>query len=584
MLKPPRQAERDAIRPRHRLVVLALVAWAVTSAASAEPFDWVPFDPPAHDATRTLKGAHPGAMWDQGYRVGILQAGLAAAGLAVFAWGVLAGRTGRRARLRCVRIGALVVLAAAAFGSYDHFSLMKRPAGIEPGDTFVYYIGSKYFRELGYFGVYDCTVAALVEQQLLDPVDLDGVRDLRSMRVLTAETALARGQHCRRNFTPTRWSAFKADLLDFHRRAPRRWARTLHDAGYHPPPVWSLLGGLVSHRVRIGDDSIERALSIDGLLIAGSLVGIGVAAGVEAAAVAALFWGTGALWKYSWVGDLYLRHTWLAALVLGLATLFRRRHLLAGFLLGVAALVRAFPAIAGVAFALRALRQGLREGRVPPDAARVAAGAALAAILLVPASLLYAGRGPDVYAEFAEKIGTFSTIRGANSMGLSVLIENLPALVSGSGGLRGLESEPPAIQLALRGLHGAVVLVFVFLFWKALGRADPLESAVLGLAMIPVLSRPTNYYYLFFLVASLLVRRRPRTGIWLLGAGLAWIVNGLVFYWEYTEYVVASIIALLLSLALLLEVWLGQPIEPASESPSPEPECVAARSQQGVHE
>ena len=85
-------------------------------------------------------------------------------------------------------------------------------------------------------------------------------------------------------------------------------------------------------------------------------------------------------------------------------------------------------------------------------------------------------------------------------------------------------------------------------------RMSAQEAAAAGFTWIPVLTNPGCYYFSFVITAALLGRRRPRIALGLLAASLAWLLGGLAFYLQNAEYVLASAVALVFSVFVLLEL------------------------------
>jgi len=467
-----------------------------------------------------------------------------------------------RPRLAGAAGAALALLGAVSFLSWDGFGRFGFPQGLSAPDVYHYYVGSKYAPELGYYRLYDCTLAALVEQGLVEPGEVPAVRNLRSFRKEPPGAALRRGRDCRRRFGRARWERFAADVRFFDGSGRKVWENTLGDAGYHPSPVWSLVGGLLAWTVDPGSPAFRAAILADRGLVLLALLGVAWAFGPGTAGLAAVVWGTGTHWNFFWMGDLYLRHLWLALAVGGLCFLRRERHAAAGALLATATLLRIFPGVFLASYALHAGWERWRGGRLPPGAVRLAAGAAVAGVLLVPASMAYVGRGPGIYAEFADKIGHFSRTIGVNNVGLRVATVGLARNLLDDSGPEGRWGPlQPATWTTARALRGATVVVFALLFALALRRAAGWEAAALGFAWIPLLASPTNYYYTFVLAAALLASARPAVGGLLLLACIAWNLEGWgQWRWDDRFMVGASGIAVALSLAVVLAVaWRGAP-------------------------
>jgi hypothetical protein len=477
---------------------------------------------------------------------------LLGAGLALFVRGWRARARGETPAELRRRLALLGLLAAAAFGSYFYF---WRFARLHAADAFHYYVGSKYFPELGYYGLYDCTLQALDDAGRADLAALPHVRNLGTMTLEPPPLALARGPRCKEGFRQERWRAFAADVRWFHARIPPdQWAHVMEDHGYHPSPVWTLFGRPLASAIPVKGAGTRLLARVDHVLVLAAFLFVGFAVGWETACLAAIVWGTGFLWRYSWIGDAFLRHLWLATSLAGLALLVRRRHAGGGAFLTTAALLRVFPAVFSVGWAAHALRELVRTRAVSPALRRFVAGSALAAAVLVAASVPVSGRGLGVWPEFADKITRFAEHGAVNKMGLGVVAQALERALGG-GDPAGDRAEGSDALGAALGLGRLVVVALGLLgFWRALAHAEDWEAAALGATLVPLLTDPTNYYFSFVLAALFLALRRPRIGVVLFLACIAWSVNGLVFYRQPVEFVGASLIALALSFAILQEM------------------------------
>jgi hypothetical protein len=238
----------------------------------------------------------------------------------------------------------------------------------------------------------------------------------------------------------------------------------------------------------------------------------------------------------------------------GLALLYRRRHAGAGACLATAALLRVFPAVFSAGWAVHALRELLRTRATSQAMRRFVAGSALAAVVLVAASVPVSGRGLAVWPEFADKITRFADQGAVNKMGLGVLAQALERALGGGARAGDRSAGSGALGLALGIGRILVVALGLLAFWRALAHAEDWEAAALGATLVPLLTDPTNYYFSFVLAALFLALRRPRIGVVLFLACIAWSLNGLVLYRQDVEFVGASLIALALSFAILVEM------------------------------
>ncbi len=503
-------------------------------------------------------------LLDIDYPFSAFRLGISVAGLALFAWG-LRRASERSRRATRLRLTGLVLLALVSYSSYYHFFRVQKPGGFDSFDTYHYYVASKYSPELGYFRLYECSLAVLVEAGRPPGANL-GVRNMRTLRVEKTRAALERARTCKGDFRSERWEQFKHDVLWFRARIfDQKWSRAMIDYGYNPSPVWTLIARPVSSAVAVESGWLPYLVRMDRVLIAVAFVAVGWAFGLEAAALMALAWGTCFLWRYGWIGDGYLRQVWFSAAILGLCCARKSAFLASGFLLSLSSLLRLFPGVFVAAFTAHALRRLWQERRLSGAARRFAAGVVTAVVILVPGSLVVSGRGPSILPDFAAKIVPFATQPAPNKVGLSALTWELSHL-----GTRFLTGRPsvvkagrrradPTIAAGMRAIELATIGWFLFLFWRGIRRAENWEAAAMGFTLIPILSQPTNYYFPFVLSAALLATRRPRIGVILLLACIAWGLNGLYFYGEVGEFTLASLISVILSLLVVREM--ARPVE-----------------------
>ena len=224
-------------------------------------------------------------------------------------------------------------------------------------EFFHYYMGAKYFREVGYEGIYDCAALAdkeIAEQDGVKPRISGYIRDLEDvLRDKTYEAAVA---HCQDDLvphmSPGRWEAFKDDIRELRRLVPDDyWSGVVVDAGFNPPPSWVLVGSAVANIIPIrlaGMSTYLVATSLDVVLLVVCLVAVRRAFGAPVAAMAAVYFGASFIASYAWNGGAFLRYTWLTTLVLALVATRRGRWALAGAMFAASTCDRLFPA--GFAF------------------------------------------------------------------------------------------------------------------------------------------------------------------------------------------------------------------------------------------
>ena len=354
-------------------------------------------------------------------------------------------------RHRQLQDALLLGLGLAAGLGWWNFSAFNHPGFGHPSDTFHYYVGSKYFPELGYQRLYLCTAVADAEAGLRSQVEARSLRDLASNQLVSAAIATQHPETCTARFSPERWAAFAHDIGWFRSRVPaRRWQAMQTDHGYNATPLWTALGGGLANRVPASDASILALRLIDPLLLAALWLAVTLCFGWRAACVAALYWGTNYPAQYGWTGGSFLRQGWLAASVLALCALRRGRPATAGALLAVATGLRIFPIFILAALGIQALVAMFRAGRVglAPAHRRLAAGALAAGGALFAFSLL-SGDGARAWSAFIEDSRAHLATPLRNYVGLATVVSYVPnpapARVAGARAgrsLRRLEGSP----------------------------------------------------------------------------------------------------------------------------------------------
>src|SRR6185503_1213065 len=142
-----------------------------------------------------------------------------------------------------VLVGVLSFLAyfnfgAFHFGNYTHY-----------WDTYHYYVGSKYFKEMSFDRLYDCaSVADSEDPSLRRRVELRKIMNLRTNVLGSTTEILAHPELCKAPFTPERWQMFKKDIEYFrNRHGVKRWEEAQTDHGYNATPVWNIVGSTVAN-------------------------------------------------------------------------------------------------------------------------------------------------------------------------------------------------------------------------------------------------------------------------------------------------------------------------------------------------
>jgi hypothetical protein len=435
--------------------------------------------------------------------------------------------TGREQVLGRSRNAALLILVLATVTAWWHPYRGSLRTWLHTGDSFHYYVGAKYFDELGYGRLYDCVL--LADADAGQPgLRETYIRNLSTNRIESAARVLDRPALCKRHFSPARWQEFSEDVAWFRRRSDRySWRRMRSDHGYNPPPTWTMVGAPLANALPVGRTSFFILTALDPLLLGALFASLAWGFGWQIACVALLFWGTNQPAAWEWYGGSILRMDWLAASGAGLACVRRGKPVAAGALLAWATCVRIFPIAIVGGIALGALWRMLRE-RTRPSEFQSVFGFAFAGCvaILVGASSLAVGSGS--WVAFVENSSLHLETETVNRMGLhpmlgyrqaSSLAENLESTAQDPYA-RWREQRALANR-ARRPLYLALAAAFCLGIGFAIRGQPSWVAGVLGVGLIPVLLELGSYYYGVLLLFAALQLRHPGAGAALMALAAA---------------------------------------------------------------
>jgi hypothetical protein len=497
--------------------------------------------------------------------VGSVKAGLAAVGTLLLALRLLLGRVGSLtpAASRALDGGllALAVLAAAGWWNFFQFNY---PGFGHPSETYHYYVGSKYFPELGYSRLYSCTAVADAEAGRQDVFERK-LRDLETNRIVPTTAAVENPEACKSHFDSERWQSFSHDVAWFRIHVtPRRWHQSQVDHGYNGTPAWGFFGRLLAETGPATDRQILALRLLDPILLLLGWGFVGYSFGWRTLCVALLFWGTNYPAQYGWVGGSYLRQLEVVALLVSICLMKRERNVAAGFLLSLAALTRIYPTflLAGLALAVAGRSLAARHPVLSPSQKRLLAGGLLGAAVLLPLSLLGTG-SPHSWFQFAQNSRVLLDTPLRNDMGLRTVLSHDPASPArelfDSSLLDPYEPWKQSRALtfaARRPLFGVVLLGYLALLALAVRRQPDWVALVLGVGLVPMAAELTCYYWVVLVAFALLWKRAPVIGVALCGLSAAgWaIVDRFHFFDEIFAW--QSLAGVLFALFATTWVWL----------------------------
>ena len=362
------------------------------------------------------------------------------------------------------RVYLSILTGAIVFGVFNYYQFDKKWAkGLDDyTDIAYYYLNTKYLNELGYMGFYAAMLTADKEYKNRHASHIKGYRDLRDYEMKSTKVAFAHGKEIRdNNFSAERWKQFQKDC-DYFMRRKNRMSLQQHfftDHGYNPPPTWAVPGIILTSLAKVGN--IKYIAMADVAWVVAMLCIVAWAFGYEVMLYVSLFFFCTFSGRWPVLGQSLLRFDWSCALVMGIAFMKKERFIASGAFMAYAALNRIFPAIFFFPWLVLAIRQIVKERRVPKEHIQFAAAAAAVTIVLVISAL--ALFGPEKIEESARNLIMHNNSYSSHRVGLGDLFvyegETTYEDIRKSGGLHPKELKIQSIKPALWLFGGGALLI-----------------------------------------------------------------------------------------------------------------------------
>ncbi|MFP8881169.1 MAG: hypothetical protein VCE43_17845 [Myxococcota bacterium] len=472
------------------------------------------------------------------------------------------------------RFGALVgVLVAVGLLAYVGNARVHPRAGrihIHHPDVYHYYIGAKYFAELGQAGLYEATVIADFEDDRRRFRPLMTIRDLRdSAREIPRKAVLKRRAEIAGRFSSVRWRDFKSDLAFFRSADPQRWHASViqRDHGYNGTPLTTAVLGALANWSPGGTAAFLAAVVwFDLVLVLATGACIGVLLGGYAGLVFLFFWFANPLNDYDFTGGAFLRYNYFIAIALGIA-FYRRGFLVAsGVGFAAASLFRIFPVIFPFALLGYDVLHPARRQRLHRNRALYAVTAVTAGLLLGATSFVSTPEGTNPWLEQIEAVLSRNALQAPNGVSLRFPFlyraeHNVSAVLAAAtrgetldwlaATNRTFEARRPYYYAAL----GALVLISV-VFAR---RSADVEAFFLGIVAMFAVLIVSHYYFCLLALVPLMFREDRRVAELLAAGMVAVILTGWLPAVRETldlRYVVVSLVVLVTLVAILaLRLW-----------------------------
>jgi hypothetical protein len=465
-----------------------------------------------------------------------------------------------------------ILMVLAVFSLAAHTNYLRYQRGLDRRgsvDFYVYYIGPKYFPELGYYGLYDAHTIAEYEDDFRAYRPMVPVRSLYDYSFVRKDSIVERKDEIVGWFTPQRWQEFKADIGVFRAeyifdRRDSRWAQ---DHGYNGTPLTTAINGTLLRQPFLSTERFVQLMSwSDLVLVIGVGATIAYVLGAQWGLLFVIAFGANPLNDYITVGGSYLRYLHFVSLALGIVALRRGRGVSAGILFAVATHLRLFAVFFASALLLSDLLRPERRRLLIERRRFYLSFAAAGLLLLAGTSLLRMPGEQNVSVEFAKNTLLHITSYASNSLGLKY-----PFMYSDETNYEVMASRAKHIDWraevtarlsrnAVGYRFAATALIALSILYLRRVR-DGGEALFVGLVWVFALLQAAAYDYVLMSLVPLIFASDQRMW-WVLG--LAWSLVCVVIQlpaaeaaqdWGYTAISVILAVYLAGTLALRTFIW-----------------------------
>ncbi len=458
-----------------------------------------------------------------------------------------------------------VTLMLAVFVAGIYFAQMHprlaRFVSRERVASYHYFLGSKYFSELGYYGLYRYTLLADKESSTPRLRDIKQIRHLEDLSRIPAAQAIEKAKKEKDDyFSEARWFEFKQDWR-LMARGSATWERKLNDHGFNPPPFWNFIPGIIAQHVNTSDSTLYMAVRlVDLTVFLVLLCAVAYFTGLDNALLCYIFVNAAVVLYYPHgFVDTYFQFQWLNFMILTMIFYRTGRVKLAGVSLAYSAMVRIFPLVLVAGPGIIWLRKLIHDRKLPKKETSFLISFSVACIIFFLIGLTQ-GKGFESTKQFVRNI-TFhaDAIKfDSNKFGLKRLMSvNLSRPFERAG----KEDRPENFKnnrntyylfwVLLVGLNVAAI------YFKS---DDDAWVIPLSIGLIFALMTTSRYYYLMLLIFFIPDHKKMNSRFAIFSAAVVFLVHGIFIFYRGAGYggftlgnICFLIAFLILPLSLLLD-------------------------------
>ncbi|MEA1925211.1 MAG: hypothetical protein U9M95_05015 [Candidatus Altiarchaeota archaeon] len=424
----------------------------------------------------------------------------------------------------------LIIIAITAGINYFYFS---RAGGlyIHRWDMYHVIINSKYYEELGYMKLYECSIVFDAESNNYFK-DVDTVRDLNTLRYIKRDDVL-KDSDCNKLFTKERKEEFIKDLNFFYSLAPYSgyWKRLFTDKGYNGPPFYTFLVSMIVGKIDLSYINLLILAMLDISLILLAFYMIYKAFGLRVCLIAFIFFCINFPNRFVHMGGTILKFDYVAYLIISICLLRLEKYKLSGFFMALASMIRIFPVLFAAGLALKAVMESVKVREIKKRYINffIAFGASLIILFLLS---LTVGNGLENWVGFYEDMNIHNKKTAGFRIGFKHMfmfhgeITKDDKFIPFSQKAREFE----AVQIYYYTSIVSFLLLVVFLIYKL---DDVNSSIIFGVLMFYLLFASTRYYYSILVLLFLFTFEFHRERWYMISAILLFTISAIT-YWVYS--------------------------------------------------
>lgn len=422
----------------------------------------------------------------------------------------------------------LVIAVVFAFGAFHDLGKPRGGKFVHYGEMFHYYLGSKYFKELGYYDLYKAVIAADAEQDnALAAIPF--YTDLKTYQNARRETALRDADRIKGLFSSERWDAFKQDLSFFKQEVAMPGVPAVFffvmDHGYNASPVSTSFLGVITNNVPV--TQLPLLASIDVFLVLAMLAIVFRTFGFEMGALFSIYFFVNILNDHGYISGGLLRYDWLLFIVAAICLLEKKRHASSAFFLTLSAMIRIFPLALFYGMGVLIFKKFRKTGAFDRASGRYIISAAVTALVLFLLPAVTLGSVLQPWKDFSSKTALHDSGVYVNHLGLRGMVLFEPSHLSLDRFVRAFSTpttndivrhwqdvkereyrdKKPLIVLCSLLVLGCLAAIL----WKGDEEEGESRAMIWPLVLVYTMSYASHYYYTFLCLFVLLFFRRANT-------------------------------------------------------------------------